>query len=50
MELIETPVFTRELNANGVSDDDYRDLQTQLVANPDAGDLIQGTEGARKLE
>lgn len=49
MEIIETPIFTRELKANAVPDDDYRDLQIQLVANPDSGDLIQGTGGARKI-
>ncbi len=49
MEIIETPIFTRELKNNAVPDDDYRGLQIQLVANPDSGALIQGTGGARKM-
>jgi hypothetical protein len=49
MEILETHIFSRELKANAVSDDDYRELQVQLVVNPDFGDLIQGTGGARKI-
>ncbi len=44
----ETPVFTRlikELMDDGL----YRELQSSLIDNPDAGDLIEGTGGLRKL-
>ena len=49
MEIVETLIFSRELKSNDVPDEDYRNLQIQLVANPDLGDLIQGTGGARKI-
>ena len=49
MEIIETPIFTQELKTSGVPDDDYRDLQVQIVANPETGALIQSTGGARKI-
>jgi hypothetical protein len=48
MEIRETPVFTRQILASW-SDEAYRLLQLYLVANPDAGDLIPGTGGLRKL-
>ncbi|MDT4857343.1 Toxin HigB-2 [compost metagenome] len=48
MIFIETPVFTRQINEL-VDDETYRELQQQLIANPEAGDLIQGTGGLRKI-
>ena len=48
MEFIEAPAFTRHL-ANYLIDDDYREFQAQLGANPDLGDLMPGTGGFRKL-
>lgn len=48
MVIVETRAFTvriREL----LSDDSYRELQLALVARPDAGALISGTGGLRKL-
>lgn len=48
MELIETPGFTRQVQA-ALSDDEYRALQLHLLLRPDAGDLIAGTHGLRKL-
>src|SRR6266446_1934677 len=48
MEFIEAPAFTRQL-ANYLIDDDYREFQAQLGANPDLGDLMPGTGGFRKL-
>ena len=32
-----------------LSDDQYAELQAALVVRPDAGDLIQGSHGLRKL-
>lgn len=32
-----------------MTDDLYQELQKVLIANPDAGDLIQGTGGLRKI-
>jgi len=48
MEFIETPTFTR-LVTDLLTDDEYRELQNILVADPDRGDLIKGGGGIRKL-
>ena len=48
MLIIETSVFTRCIKEL-LSDDDYADLQTDLAQRSDAGDLIQGGHGLRKL-
>ncbi len=41
MELIETPVFTKQVLA-ALSDEEYRALQLHLIGHPDAGVLIPG--------
>ena len=48
MILIETSVFTR-LVTKTLSDEDYATLQQWLVDNPDAGDLVRGGAGMRKV-
>lgn len=48
MEFIETPTFTRMVTAL-LTDDEYRELQNELVENPERGDLIKGGGGIRKL-
>lgn len=48
LELIETSVFTRQITAL-LNDDQYRRLQVELVANPNAGALIKGGCGIRKV-
>jgi hypothetical protein len=48
MELIETAVFTKQVQAT-LSDEQYRALQLQLIARPDAGDVIPGSGGLRKV-
>jgi hypothetical protein len=48
MEFIEAPAFTRHLS-DYLSDDDYRALQVELAGNPEAGDLMPGTGGFRKM-
>jgi mRNA-degrading endonuclease RelE of RelBE toxin-antitoxin system len=48
MIFIETLLFTEQLTAY-LPDDEYRELQSFLIEKPDAGDLIQGTGGLRKL-
>jgi hypothetical protein len=47
MEFIEAPAFMRHL-PDYLSDDDYRELQARLGANPEFGDLMPGTGGFRK--
>ncbi|HEY1375756.1 MAG TPA: type II toxin-antitoxin system RelE/ParE family toxin [Gemmataceae bacterium] len=45
---IETKLFTR-LVQQYLSDDEYQALQKLLMEQPDAGDVIPGTGGVRKL-
>jgi hypothetical protein len=48
MEFIETPVFT-EVLPDYLSDDEYRELQLFLTLQPEAGEVMPGTGGFRKL-
>jgi len=48
MVIVETSIFTRQVQAL-MDDDDYRSLQMALVLHPDAGDLIPGSGGLRKI-
>ena len=48
VEFIETPIFTKQITES-LSDDEYRELQSVLVLRPDAGDLIIGSGGLRKI-
>ena len=48
MRFVETTVFTRAL-LKLLSDDEYSSLQLALMLRPDAGDLIPGSGGLRKL-
>ena len=48
MELIETPVFTRQITEQ-LSDDDYRALQLYLPVRPESGAIIPRSGGLRKL-
>ena len=45
---VETPLFTR-LVGEYLDDDEYRALQKALVANPEAGAVIPGSGGVRKI-
>jgi hypothetical protein len=48
IELIETAVFTRQVR-EAWSDDEYRAFQLHLILKPDAGALIPGSGGLRKI-
>jgi len=48
MEFIETQTFTRLL-AGLLTDDEYAGLQSVLVLNPEAGDIVKRGGGIRKL-
>ena len=48
MVVIETPIFTRRIQ-DILGNDEYRLLQAQLVQRPDAGKIIPGSGGLRKL-
>jgi hypothetical protein len=39
----------RKLREQYLQDDDYRALQVHLMENPEAGDVIKGTGGLRKV-
>lgn len=48
LHFIETSIFTKQIT-DLLSDDSYAGLQTYLSQHPEAGDLIQGTGGVRKV-
>ncbi len=48
VEFIETPIFSRIIY-DLVDDDRYSDLQSDLIDNPDAGDVIPDSGGIRKM-
>ena len=48
MLFIETPIFTK-LVTDLISDDEYRKLQLALVLRPEAGKIIPGSGGLRKI-
>jgi mRNA-degrading endonuclease RelE of RelBE toxin-antitoxin system len=45
---IETKLFTR-LVQEYLSDEEYQELQKLLIEQPEAGDVVPGTGGVRKL-
>jgi hypothetical protein len=48
MELIEAPAFTRSVH-DYLDDEQYRALQTEWATNPEAGDVMPGAGGFRKM-
>ena len=48
MVFVEASVFSKSLS-DYMSDHEYSGFQSYLIANPKAGDLIQGTGGLRKV-
>lgn len=48
IEFIETSIFTRQIQLIA-TDDELRQLQHELIADPEKGDLIKGTGGLRKV-
>jgi hypothetical protein len=48
MVFVETPIFTADVCAL-LSDEEYAALQQHLVAMPNAGPVIAGTGGLRKI-
>ena len=48
MVIVETRGFTKRI-CDLLSDGDYRDLQLELIRNPESGQVIPGTGGLRKL-
>ena len=48
-EFIYTASFRKSWKAMGLDDDDCKILEEILLANPQLGDVIEGTGGARKM-
>lgn len=48
IEFIETSLFTRQIQSIA-TDDELKELQSELIESPDKGDLMQGTGGLRKI-
>jgi len=48
MTFTEHPVFTRRITEL-LTDEEYREFQSDLAANPEAGDVIAGLGGLRKI-
>lgn len=48
MTFVELPAFSRA-RQNYLSDAEFAELQTYLLDAPDAGDVIPGSGGCRKL-
>ncbi len=46
---IEVPSFTQKWFSMGLTDKDLAKLQAVILDNPDAGDVMEGTGGLRKL-
>lgn len=46
---VEVPLFTKKWKDLGLTDEDLRSLENELLENPKAGDVIQGTNGLRKI-
>jgi hypothetical protein len=45
---VETKLFTRYIDEY-LTDDEYAALQLYLVVNPEAGDVVKGSGGVRKM-
>ena len=48
VQFIETSIFTKQI-IDLLDDSDYRELQTSLALHPNAGDVIRGGGGLRKI-
>jgi mRNA-degrading endonuclease RelE of RelBE toxin-antitoxin system len=48
MHFIETTIFTKRI-ATYLTDDEYRELQIELIGNPEKGAVIPGGKGLRKM-
>ena len=49
IQFIHTPLFDESMAAVPMTDEELRSLQNDLQANPEAGNLVRGTGGARKI-
>ena len=48
IEFIETSIFTKQIK-DLATDDELKNLQVELIAQPEKGDIIKDTGGLRKV-
>jgi len=48
MKIIETPIFTKKV-ISLLTEEEYRNLQNEIVSNPEKGKIIPGSGGLRKI-
>ena len=48
MKIIETTIFTKRIRSL-LKEEEYRNLQNELIFNPDKGKVIRGSGGLRKI-
>jgi hypothetical protein len=48
MKIIETSFFTKKVTSL-LSEEEYRNLQNELIVNPGKGKVIRGSNGLRKI-
>ena len=48
MRIIETIIFTKRI-ISLLSEEEYRNLQNELIINPEKGKIIRGSGGLRKI-
>lgn len=46
---VDLPWFDKQWKALGLTDDDMKRLQDELLKNPEIGNVIEGTGGVRKI-
>ena len=49
MDVFRTKAFERSVRALGATDEELQALEAAIAADPDAGDVIRGLKGARKI-
>jgi hypothetical protein len=49
VEIFRTRTFDRCVRTLGVKEEDLQALEAAIAADPDAGDVIRGLKGARKI-
>ena len=49
MLFIETPIFTKQASGGLFTDEELKQLQQELLKDPNRGDLIVGSGGLRKI-
>jgi len=49
VEIFRTKTFERSVRALGATEEELQALEAAIAADPDAGDVIRGLKGARKI-